>query len=46
MMGANKIQREIEERKLIPEREIQVKALENELEVRNISVSEGFHIKL
>jgi hypothetical protein len=44
-MGAMKIQRENAIRKLIPEKETQVKELEHELEVRNISVSEGFHKK-
>jgi hypothetical protein len=43
-MGAKKIQRENAVRKLIAEKIIELKALEHELEVGNISVSEGFHI--
>jgi hypothetical protein len=46
MMRAKKIQRENAVRNLIAEEKIQIKALEHELEVRNISLSEGFHIKL
>jgi hypothetical protein len=44
MMRAKKIQRENAVRNLIAEEAIQIKALEHDLEVRNISVSEGFHI--